>query len=214
MPLIPPKRCPPMSAAPMLLVLFAPNMSVYLSVSSMWLNIPAASYRISPSFGVSRPAPAMALIIVPRLIPSRATRLRTVSSSPSSKPVIRAMSDFRSYTCTVLNISAGRFFDATFGSSEKNSFPSTRIFFIAFPLTVIFPSLSTSAPGKRFIRSSSIEFAGVLNDSALYSTVSLLTSTSFAFAVTTASSNSSFLGDIKILPRLFTCCEALIVKGR
>ena len=60
-------------------------------------------------------------------------RSRIISSSPSSIPVRRAKSDLRSYAFSFSTISTGRFFNAAFGSSEKNSFPSTRIFFTSFP---------------------------------------------------------------------------------
>ena len=87
-------------------------------------------------------------------MPGFTVRLITVSSSPSSKPVIIAMSLFLSSTCSLSIIWAGRFFEATFGSSEKNSLPSTITFFTSLPFTVIFPSLSTSTPGIFFKRSS------------------------------------------------------------
>ena len=111
----------------------------------------------------------------------------TVSSSPSSKPVIFAISLSLSSTCTLSIILDGRFLDATFGSSEKNSFPSTKTFLISFPLTVIFPSLSISTPGIFFNRSSSMEPSVSLYDSALNSIVSLRKVTSGAFPMTTAS---------------------------
>ena len=56
----------------------------------------------------------------------------------------------------------GRFFDATLGSSEKNSLPSMRILVTDLPLAVILPSVSTSTPGRRLRRSSTTAFGGVL----------------------------------------------------
>ena len=157
----PPRRPPPppipeniveaRSEKPILFVLFAPPMNVIWSLFTKRLTMALPSYRSL------LPYPPYALPNQPCFMPGFTVRLMTVSSSPSSKPVIWAISLFLSSTCNLSIILAGRFLEATFGSSEKNSFPSTITFFTSFPLTVILPSLSTSTPGIFFNKSSKTE---------------------------------------------------------
>ena len=94
----------------------------------------------------------------------------------------------------------GRFFEATLGSSLKNSLPSTRIFDTSLPLAVILPSELTSTPGRRFSRSSTTALGWVLYVSAANSTVSCITfmgvrmpSTTASLRVVALSSSSIFL---------------------
>ena len=61
-----------------------------------------------------------------------------------------------SITCILEIIFAGRFFTAIVGSLKKNVLPPTVILSTFSPLTVTFPSLSTSIPGMRLSRSSSM----------------------------------------------------------
>ena len=149
-------RLPPISVNPILFVLFEPARIVTWLSPKKWLSIAPASYR------PSRPYPPVTLPNQPCFIPSFIVRLITVSSSPSSTPVKRARSDFRSTTCSFSMMSTGRFLVATLGSSEKNSLPSTNILVISFPAWVIFPSLSTSTPGSFFNKSSTTELGCVL----------------------------------------------------
>ena len=94
----------------------------------------------------------------------------------------------------------GRFFDATFGSSEKNSFPSTNILVTSLPLAVILPSESTSTPGNRFNKSSTTALGCVLYESALNSTVSSITLMGVLTAVTVVSASTCDDSDNLISP--------------
>ena len=98
----------------------------------------------------------------PLFMPFLMPKSSTVCSSPSSMPVTLAKSLFSSYALILSMIEVGRFFRAVLVSPVINSLPSTSIFFTSLPLTVILPSSSTLAPGRRFTSSSTTEPSGVL----------------------------------------------------
>ena len=67
---------------------------------------------------------------------------------------------FSLYTWTLEMVSAPGSFVAAFGSLQK-SFPSTYTLLTSFPCALIFPSASSSMPGRRRSRSSTVEPAGL-----------------------------------------------------
>ena len=87
---------------------------------------------------------------------------------PSSKPVISAISDFLSKTCTLSTASAGRFLVAILGSLPKNDFPSTNTLVTFSPCAFTVPSFSTLTPGNFFNKFSTLALGFVLNEPALY----------------------------------------------
>ena len=133
--------------------------------------------------------PPRKLSIQPFFISFFTERSRIISSSPSSIPVRRARSDFRSYAFNFSTISTGRFFNAACGSSEKNSLPSTNIFFTSFPWIISLPSAVISPPGNCFTSSSSIEPSGVRKAEELYTVVSFSVTAIGALPVITVSSS-------------------------
>ncbi len=122
---------------------------------------------------------------------------------PSSKPVSCAWSLSLSYTCTLSIASAGKFFVAILGSLPKNSLPSTNTFCTFSPCAFTVPSLSTFTPGSFFKRSSTLALGCVLNEPALYCTVSPIRVTGGASAFTTTSSRIFALSSIAMVPRSF-----------
>ena len=151
----------PRSLAPWLLVLLRLPRKEYWLLSIKRLAMALSSYMPLRSF-ISVPPPACPVPNQPCFMPSFTVRFITVSSSPSSTPEKRASSDLRSTTWIFSTMLAGRFFEATLGSSVKNSSPSIRIFVTSFPCTVIFPSSSTSTPGNFLNMSSTTALGCVL----------------------------------------------------
>ena len=148
-----------------------------------------------PLYLSSVPYPASALPNQPFFMFFFTVRLMTVSSSPSSTPVMRARSLLRSTTCSFSTILTGRLREATVGSSLKNSLPSTRILLTSLPLAVILPSELTSTPGRRLSRSSTTALGCVLYDSAENSTVSSITFIGVRIPVTVASLRAMALSE-------------------
>ena len=184
MPLVPPKRrkrpLAPSAKPGSLTLLAEPRKVIWLPFQKRF-TVKLALYLSSV------PYPASALPNQPLCMPFFTVRFITVSSSPSSTPVIRARSLFRFTTCSFSTMFTGRFREATVGSSLKNSLPSTSILLISCPLAVILPSLLTSTPGRRFSRSSTTALGCVLYDSAANSTVSSITFIGVRMPVTVAS---------------------------
>ena len=124
-----------------------------------------------------------------------------VSSLPSSMPVNSACSDFFFTTFTFSIIFAGRFWEASCGSSRKKVLPSMVIFVMVSPFAVMLPLSSTSMPGSFFNKLMSMSVSVVLNEEALYSTVSFLMMMGLPVAETEAASRISWSTSILITPR-------------
>ena len=151
--------------------------------------------------GRSFPAPAEKLPIRPFIIPLFTLRSMICSSFPSSMPVNSACSDFFLTTFIFSTIFAGRFWVAICGSSRKNVFPPIVILEMLSPLAVTVPSSETSIPGSFLRRSISMSFSVVLNDDALYSTVSFLMMIGLPTADTLAASSVCLSSSIFKVPR-------------
>ena len=139
--------------------------------------------------------------MAPFIIPLWTERSRTVSSLPSSMPVNSACSDFFWTTFSFSIIFAGRFLDASWGSSKKKVLPSMVILEMVSPFAVTVPSSATSTPGSFFRRSSSMSVSVVLKDDAVYSIVSFLMMIGLPVAVTFAALRTSTSGSIFRVPR-------------
>ena len=124
-----------------------------------------------------------------------------VSSLPSSMPVNSACSDFFFTTFTFSIIFAGRFWEASWGSSRKKVLPSMVIFVMVSPFAVMEPLSSTSMPGSFLRRLMSMSVSVVLNEEALYSTVSFLMIMGLPVAVTEAASRTRWSSSIFTTPR-------------
>ena len=159
------------------------------------------SGSISACEGTSVPAPAVIWPKSPRIISGCTERSMTVSSSPSSMPVNCDSSDFSWIILRRLTIFAGMFLEASWGSSRKKSLPSILIFDMVSPFAVMLPSSETSTPGSFLSRSSSMSLSVVLNDEAVYSTVSFFTITGFPTADTDAASSTVASSDSFMVPR-------------
>ena len=111
---------------------------------------------------------------------------RTFSLLPSSKPVLRVFSLWRSITLTLSTIEAGRLLSAVLWSLKKNVRPPTVNLSMASPLNLTFPSSVISIPGMRISRSLSMALVPTWNEEALNSTVSCFTIIGLPTSVTTA----------------------------
>ena len=136
----------------------------------------------------------------PWFIPFFTVKSSTVSSSPSSIPVMRALSDCLSYALIRSIMFTGKFCKPVFTSPPKNSLPPTMIFLISLPLIFTLPFSSISAPGSFLTNSSNMAPSGVRYAEALYPNVSPETVTCGASAVTTASLNIIASDDKRIFP--------------
>ena len=170
-----------------------------------------SSLSVPELAGMSAPAPASTLPNSPLIIPGWTERSITVSSSPSSIPVNSACSDFFWMILSLLIILAGMFLEASWGSSRKKVLPSMVIFEMVSPLAVMEPSSETSTPGSFLSRSSSTSLSVVLNEVALYSTVSFFIITGLPMAATVAASSWVASGSNFTLPRSTVSLSTFIV---
>ena len=134
-------------------------------------------------------------------MPLLTLRSMICSSLPSSMPVNSACSDFLRTTLIFSIILAGRFWVAIWGSSRKKVFPPIVILEMDSPLEVTVPSSLTSMPGSFFKRSMSMSLSVVLNEDALYSTVSFFMVIGLPVAETLAASRVCLSSSILMLPR-------------
>ena len=150
------------------MVLFPPARILILRSPRNRLTMLAYSYRSSI------PLPPAILPKYPWLFSSLMVKLIVLFCVSPSSPVNASDFVLVSVTCTFSIISLDRFLVVMVGSSPKNGFPLTSNLLTGFPLTVIFPSSSTSTPRSCCNRSSTFASYFVLKDFTLNSNVSFL----------------------------------------